>query len=84
VPFAGRRRELQEVGRLLDRAAGGAGGLLAITGAPGSGKTALAEAAAAEAAHRGFEILRASPAEHHPAAWSGPSCYATSTRQRTW
>jgi tetratricopeptide (TPR) repeat protein len=66
VPFAGRRRELQEVGRLLERAAGGAGGLLAITGAPGSGKTALAAAAAAEATQRGFEVMRASPAEHHP------------------
>ncbi len=66
MPFAGRRRELQEVGRLLERAAGGAGGLLAITGARGAGKTALAEAAAAEAASRGFEILRASPAEHQP------------------
>jgi tetratricopeptide (TPR) repeat protein len=66
VPFAGRRRELQEVGRLLERAAGGAGGLLAITGAPGSGKTALAEAAAAEAGNRGFEVLRADPPEGQP------------------
>src|SRR5690348_403231 len=66
VPFAGRRRELQEVGRLLERAAGGAGGLLAITGPPGSGKTALAEAAAAEAANRGFEVLRADPPEGQP------------------
>jgi len=66
VPFAGRRRELQEVGRLLERAAGGAGGLLAITGAPGSGKTALAEAGAAEAGNRGFEILRADPPEGQP------------------
>ena len=77
VPFAGRRRELQEVGRLLERAAGGAGGLLAITGPPGSGKTALAEAAAAAAASRGFEVLRASPPKVSPAAWSGPSCCAT-------
>src|SRR6185437_124398 len=38
VPFAGRRRERQEIGRLLERAAGGAGGLLAITGPPGSGR----------------------------------------------
>jgi tetratricopeptide (TPR) repeat protein len=66
VPFAGRRRELQEVGRLLERAAGGAGGLLAITGPPGSGKTALAEAAAAEAGNRGFEVLRADPPEGQP------------------
>src|SRR5690242_17193331 len=66
VPFAGRRRELQEVGRLLERAAGGAGGLLAITGPPGSGKTALAEAAAAAAGNRGFEVLRADPPEGQP------------------
>jgi hypothetical protein len=66
VPFAGRRRELQEVGRLLERAAGGAGGLLVITGAPGAGKTALAEAAVAEASRRDFEVLRAAPAEHQP------------------
>jgi tetratricopeptide (TPR) repeat protein len=54
------------VGRLLDRAAGGAGGLLVFTGAPGSGKTALAEAAAEEARRRGFEVLRGSPAAHQP------------------
>jgi tetratricopeptide (TPR) repeat protein len=66
VPFVGRRRELQEAGRLLERAAGGAGGLLTIAGPPGSGKTALAEAAAADAASLGFEVLRASPAEHQP------------------
>jgi tetratricopeptide (TPR) repeat protein len=66
VPFAGRRHELQEIGRLLERAAGGAGGLLAITGAPGAGKTALAGAAAELAASRGFEVLRAAPAEGQP------------------
>jgi tetratricopeptide (TPR) repeat protein len=66
VPFAGRRRELQEIGRLLERAAGGAGGLLAITGPPGSGKTALAEVAAAEAGNRRFEVLRADPPEGQP------------------
>ncbi|HEU5385653.1 MAG TPA: AAA family ATPase [Streptosporangiaceae bacterium] len=57
---------MQEVGRLLERAAGGAGGVLAVTGPPGSGKTALAEAAAAEAGSRGFEVLRADPAEGQP------------------
>ncbi|HEX5302937.1 MAG TPA: AAA family ATPase [Streptosporangiaceae bacterium] len=66
MPFAGRRRELQEIGRLLERAAGGAGGLLAITGPPGSGKTALAETAAAAAGNRGFEVLRADPPEGQP------------------
>jgi tetratricopeptide (TPR) repeat protein len=57
----GRGRELREAGRLLDRAASGAGGLLTFVGAPGSGKTALAEAAAGEARRRGFEVLRGSP-----------------------
>ena len=46
---------------MLDRAAGGAGGLLTFVGASGSGKTALAEAAADEARRRGFEVLRGSP-----------------------
>ena len=57
---------MREVGRLLDRAAGGAGGLLTFVGAPGSGKTELAEAAAREAWQRGFEVLRASPPARHP------------------
>jgi len=66
VPVAGRRRELQEVACLLERAASGAGGLLTFVGAPGSGKTELAEAAAREARQRGFEVLRASPPARHP------------------
>jgi tetratricopeptide (TPR) repeat protein len=66
VAVVGRERELREAGRLLDRAAGGAGGLLAFTGAPGSGKTALAEAAADEARRRGFEVLWGSPPAGQP------------------
>jgi tetratricopeptide (TPR) repeat protein len=62
----GRGRELREAGRLLDRAAGGAGGLLTFVGASGSGKTALAEAAAGEARGRGFEVLRGSPPSGQP------------------
>ena len=62
----GRGRELREAGRLLDRAAGGAGGLLTFVGASGSGKTALAEAAADEARRRGFEVLRGSPPAGQP------------------
>jgi tetratricopeptide (TPR) repeat protein len=62
----GRGRELREAGRLLDRAAGGAGGLLTFVGASGSGKTALAEAAADEARRRGFEVLRGSPPSGQP------------------
>jgi DNA replication protein DnaC len=68
VAVVGRERELREAGRLLDRAAGGAGGLLAFTGAPGSGKTALAEAAADEARRRGFEVLWGSPPAGQPPA----------------
>ena len=52
----GRRAELAEV-RLLERARRGAGGILVISGPAGSGKTLLAEAAAADARARGFEVL---------------------------
>ena len=66
VGVVGRERELREAGRLLDRAAGGAGGLLSFVGASGSGKTALAKAAAGEARRRGFEVLRGSPPAGQP------------------
>jgi tetratricopeptide (TPR) repeat protein len=66
VSVVGRGRELREAGRLLDRAAGGAGGLLTFVGASGSGKTALAEAAAGEARRRAFELLWASPPAGQP------------------
>ncbi|MDR2987978.1 MAG: ATP-binding protein, partial [Nocardiopsaceae bacterium] len=58
---AGRRREMEQVGRLLDRATNGAGGLIVFFGPPGSGKTAMAEAAIDEARGRGLDVLRASP-----------------------
>ena len=66
VFVAGRRREIAEVGRLLGRAAGGAGGLLVLAGPAGSGKTAMAGAAAGEARRRGFEVLWASPPAGQP------------------
>ena len=66
MPVIGRGRELRETGRLLDRAEGGAGGLLTFVGASGSGKTALAEGAAGEARRRGFEVLRGSPPAGQP------------------
>jgi hypothetical protein len=62
----GRGRELREIGLLLDRAEGGAGGLLIFVGASGSGKTALAETAAGEARRRGFGVLRGSPPAGQP------------------
>ncbi|HZV08710.1 MAG TPA: ATP-binding protein, partial [Novosphingobium sp.] len=66
VRAAGRRRELEQIGRLLDRAELGAGGVLVIVGPAGSGKTELVEAAADEARRRGLELLRASPAGGQP------------------
>lgn len=62
----GRRAELAEVGHLLDGAGRGTGGLLVITGPAGSGKTLIAESAAADARARGFEVLWARPAEGQP------------------
>jgi tetratricopeptide (TPR) repeat protein len=72
VLVAGRRAELAEVGRLLDEASKGAGGLLVISGPAGSGKSLVAESAAAAARGRGFEVLWARPAEGQPGrlAWA--------------
>jgi len=70
--LAGRRREMAEVGRLLDGAADGRGGVLAISGPPGSGRTELAAAAAREAARHGFEVLRTAAVRGQP----GPLAWA--------
>jgi tetratricopeptide (TPR) repeat protein len=72
VGIAGRRREMAEVRRLLDRAADGRGGVLAVSGPPGSGRTELAAAAAREAASRGFEVLRTAAVRGQPGqlAWA--------------
>jgi tetratricopeptide (TPR) repeat protein len=59
MAVVGRRREIAEVESLLDRAAGGQGGVLALTGPPGSGRSELAAASARAGAGRGFEVLRA-------------------------
>jgi hypothetical protein len=66
VLAAARRRELEQIGRLLARAEIGAGGALVVVGPAGSGKTALVEAAAVEARRRGLDVLRASPAQGQP------------------
>lgn len=53
-----RRKELEEAGRLLDRACHERrGGLLVIAGPAGSGKTLLAETAAAGARERDLQVL---------------------------
>jgi hypothetical protein len=57
---------MAEVGRLLDGAADGRGGVLAITGPPGSGRTELAAAAAREGTRRGFEVLRTAAIRGQP------------------
>jgi AAA ATPase-like protein len=72
VGLAGRRREMAEVGRLLDRAADGRGGVLSVSGPPGSGRTELAAAAAREGARRGFEVLRTAAVRGQP----GPLVWA--------
>ena len=63
---------MAEVGRLLDRAADGGGGVLAVSGPPGSGRTELAAAAAREGASRGFEVLRTAAVRGQPGslAWA--------------
>ncbi|MEE6259784.1 ATP-binding protein [Plantactinospora sonchi] len=59
MALIGRRRELALVRQLLDRAVAGVGGLLVITGPPGSGRTALADAAARQARDRHLPVVRA-------------------------
>jgi len=63
---------MAEVRRLLDRAADGRGGVLAVSGPPGSGRTELAAAAAREGARRGFEVLRTAAIRGQPGglAWA--------------
>jgi DNA-binding CsgD family transcriptional regulator len=58
-----RSEELRRVETLLDRAAAGDGGLLAVEGPAGIGKTALLAAAAASARARGMLVLGAAGSE---------------------
>jgi KaiC/GvpD/RAD55 family RecA-like ATPase len=65
---------MAEVERLLECAAGGQGGVLVITGPPGSGRTELAAAAAKEGARRGFEVLRTAVMQY---GWRPEGCPAS-------
>jgi DNA-binding CsgD family transcriptional regulator len=56
-PLVGRERELQTLGRLLERALTGHGSLALIEGEPGIGKTRLLEETLKTARTRGFEVL---------------------------
>ena len=58
-----RDRELERIGRCLQRAHQGHGGALVVEGPPGIGKTALLAAARDAAGEKGFRILRARGAE---------------------
>jgi hypothetical protein len=57
---------MAEVRRLLDGAADGRGGVLAICGPPSSGRTELAAAAAREGGSCGFEVLRTAAVRGQP------------------
>jgi hypothetical protein len=65
MPLFGRRRELAAIEHLLDRAANGTGGTLVVAGPPGSGKTALVDAAAGAARTRGLPVV------HHSLTGTG-------------
>ncbi|MEP7026461.1 MAG: ATP-binding protein, partial [Actinomycetota bacterium] len=68
--IAGRRRELDAMEMLLERAGAGLGGVLVLAGPAGSGRTALVEAAATRARHRGFQVLRVATAGGGPGRWA--------------
>ncbi|MDX6367002.1 MAG: hypothetical protein QOK30_2078 [Nocardioidaceae bacterium] len=53
-----RAQVLDRVAGLLDRAAAGTGAILVVAGAAGSGRTAVADAAALQARRAGFEVLK--------------------------
>jgi AAA ATPase domain len=71
--LVGRSAELGELAALLDRAAAGAGGVITLAGPAGSGKSALAVAAATRARDRGFEVAGGSPVRGRPGrlVWAG-------------
>lgn len=57
TPFVGREHERAELRSYLDRLADGRGGLVALGGEPGVGKTRLAEEILVEARARGYRTL---------------------------
>jgi hypothetical protein len=69
--LVGRGRELEGLDRMLDVAASGRGGLRVIYGAPGIGKTRLADEVAERATGRGFAVAwgRAWETGGAPAYW---------------
>ena len=66
MDLVGRLRELRALEGLLERAAGGSGGLVVVTGPGGSGRTALADAAVELARGHGLQVVRSAPARGQP------------------
>jgi tetratricopeptide (TPR) repeat protein len=69
VDLVERRGVLGEVASLLDRGGARSGGVLVVAGPPGSGRTALADAAVEQARRRGFEVLRGTPVAGRAGRW---------------
>jgi type II secretory pathway predicted ATPase ExeA len=66
VDLVGRLQELRALEGLLERAAGGSGGLVVVTGPNGAGRTALADAAVELARGHGLQVVRSAPARGQP------------------
>jgi hypothetical protein len=64
-----RAEVLDEVAGLLDGAAAGTGGILVVAGPTGSGRTAVADAAAVLARRGGFDVLRGRPDAARAGRW---------------
>jgi hypothetical protein len=80
--LVGRRREMDEIERLLDAAESGHGAVIVIVGPPGAGKTAVLEHVAAVARERRVEVILADDADLSggsvPASVDGSFVIATS------
>ena len=86
-----RDRELERIGRTLQRAHQGHGGALVVEGPPGIGKTVLLAAARDAAGEEGFRVLRARGAELEREFAFGvvrqlvePVVAGASQRERAW
>ncbi|HWM96291.1 MAG TPA: AAA family ATPase, partial [Streptosporangiaceae bacterium] len=86
-----RDRELERIGRCLQRAHQGHGGALVVEGPPGIGKTVLLAAARDAAGEEGFRVLRARGAELEREFAFGvvrqlvePVVAGASQRERAW
>jgi DNA-binding SARP family transcriptional activator/tetratricopeptide (TPR) repeat protein len=70
--LVGREREVRLLERAVERAEDARGGMVALVGEPGVGKTRLAEAALGTAADRGWHVIRGSARPGEGATPYGP------------